>query len=118
MKDKIVDANMERNKGSFSETVFEAAKLIHQANEGDSFLSALVKEGIEDGELADVQVRISGGLTPRAARWFFIPLFANPEMQKQAQLILSIIGIVGHENAADYLAKLELATECDNDESD
>ena len=49
---------------------------------------------------------------------FFIPLFANPEMQKQAQLILSIIGIVGHENAADYLAKLELATECDNDESD
>lgn len=37
MKDKIVDANMERNKGSFSETVFEAVKLIHQANEGDSF---------------------------------------------------------------------------------
>lgn len=77
MKDKIVDANMERNKGSFSETVFEAVKLIHQANEGDSFLSALVKEGIEDGELADVQVRISGGLTPRAARWFFIPLFCQ-----------------------------------------
>ena len=72
MKDKMVDANMERNKGSFSETVFEAVKLIHQADEGDSFLSALVKEGIEDGELTDVQVRISGGLTPRAARWFFI----------------------------------------------
>lgn len=46
MKDKMVDANMERNKGSFSETVFEAVKLIHQADEGDSFLSALVKEGI------------------------------------------------------------------------